>query len=71
MDKSDLEHQMSETGILRVAVCSHVAVVLDIFEDSKFIYIVQEMIEGQNLFDFVLTKQRNEKIVRNIMRGIV
>jgi calcium-dependent protein kinase len=71
MEKTDLEQQMFENSILRVAQCPNVAKLLDFFEDAKNLYIVQELIEGTNLFDFITAKPRTEKVVKEIMRELI
>jgi serine/threonine protein kinase len=70
MEKKDLSHQMSEIAILQALDSPYIAKILDVFEDAHSIKIVQEFIEGCNLFKFATTKYCPEKTSKQIMKGL-
>jgi serine/threonine protein kinase len=55
---------MSEIAILQALESPHVAKILDVFEDAEHIKIVQEYIDGTNLFKFVTTRNCPEKCAK-------
>ncbi len=61
---------MNEIDILNVAGSRHVASIIDVFEDSSNIFIVQELIEGMNMLDFLSTRIRENRIVKLLMRSL-
>lgn len=60
LEKNELVHMMSEIGILKVCESKHVAKIIEVHEDASSLSIVQELIEGPNLFDFITSRKRNE-----------
>lgn len=62
MKPMEVSLQMGEIEILKVA-SNHPNVIrmLDFFEDSNFIYIVLEYVQGCDLFSFVNANKLDEK----------
>ena len=61
---------MTELGILKSCFQANVVEIIDVFEDSSLIYIVQELIDGVDLCTYMKTNKRTEGVVKGIMKGI-
>jgi serine/threonine protein kinase len=62
---------MSEIAILQSLKSPYIARILDVFEDTENIMIVQEFLAGTTLLEFAMTKHCPEKIVKNLMSGLI
>lgn len=71
MTEEDLEYQMIELGILKSCFSKNVVEIIDVFENSNVLHIVQEYIEGVDLCNYIKVIQRTEKLVKIIMKGIL
>ena len=67
---AELKHQLNEISILRALHSPYIAAILDVFEDIDRIYIVQEFINGTNLFDFRMKHSLTEKATKSIFKGL-
>jgi serine/threonine protein kinase len=71
MTKAELEHQMNELGILKVADSEYVVHMHDLFEDSYNIYIVMEFIRGTSLMKVVQTSLKSERENLKLMKHLI
>ena len=63
------ERIMLEIKILQDLDHPHISRVIDFFEGLKFYYIVQELINGGDLFDYIVQKgQIDEYIAAQFMK---
>ena len=65
---------MNEVDILRMSSHSHVIRILDVYEDSKYVTVMLEYLEGKDLFSYLERRQPDErnicKIVRQLTEGL-
>lgn len=59
MDNKDLELVRSEIDIMKLCKHDNVVRLLDHFENSEFIFIIMEYLEGGNLSDFIAKRKYN------------
>jgi serine/threonine protein kinase len=53
ISNSDMELQRREIEILKMCQHPHTIRLLDVFENSKYIYIVMELLTGGDLFTYL------------------
>ena len=53
-DPNDLDKFRSQAKILLKLNHPNILKVNEVFEDQEYIYVVQEVINGTNLFDFIV-----------------
>ena len=74
MTNDDLAAQQIELGILKACNHQNISKIIDVFEDSNYLYIVQEMIIGMDLCKYMIqgkrTEQENLKVMRKLFEGI-
>lgn len=71
MQRHELHLHFNEIETLKVC-CEHKNIVnlLDYYEDAHHIYMVTELIEGREFFDYIKTVAVSERILRDIMNDL-
>ncbi|CAI2361515.1 unnamed protein product [Moneuplotes crassus] len=70
--KSNFESVMKEIQMMKSIDHPDIVKVLEIYRDSKKIYLVMELVQGEELFDYILRKEKlREWETRKIIRQLV
>jgi len=68
MKAADVEGMQTEIEILRTVSHPNIVGLLDVFEDPTHYCLVMDLMEGGELFDYIITRSNfNEALVRQIM----
>lgn len=62
---------MNEVDILRATTHPNVTKLLDVYEDSRFMNIVMEYLEGKDLFSYLERRLADERHICGIVAQLV
>ncbi|CAI2361332.1 unnamed protein product [Moneuplotes crassus] len=70
--KSNFESVMKEIQMMKSIDHPDIVKILEIYRDPKKLYLVMELVKGEELFDYILRKERlQEEETRKIIRQLV
>lgn len=70
MQTEELILQMNEVDILRMTSHPYIIRLLDVYEDSKYVTVMLEYLEGKDLFSYLERRQPDEKHICKIVRQL-